>query len=130
MSKDGWDWGGIGPNLSKLPPHLRGSLGEPIPLRNNEVHGRVFIFRNTPGLNHPNGRILVTNFYKDAAAPTGIPDGAQIDVSEFSGRLALATMVLPKKHMPVVIRELVRSYIAMGGTIDELQIFDKPEENK
>ena len=117
--RDGWDWG-MRPNLSKLPLHLRESLTETIPLRPGEVYGKVLIFNKTTGLNHPNGRILVTNYHKDAARPVGPPDGAQIDMVDFSGRLPLATCLLRKKQVPDILRGLMRSFLAMGGTVEEL----------
>jgi len=120
MAKEGWDWGAIGPNLSKLPPHLRESLSENIPLRPGEVHGRVLIFRKTPALIHPNGRVLVTKYYKDAARPVGIPDGAQIDLVDFSGREPLVSVLLVKENVPAVLGGLVQSFLAMGGSADDL----------
>lgn len=121
MTKEGWDWGSVGPDLSKLPAHLRENLTESIPLRPGEVYGRVLIFRKTPGLNHPNGRILVSNYHKDAANPSGPPDGAQIDLADFSGRLALSTFFLAKDKVPPVLGGLIRSFLAMGGTEEELR---------
>lgn len=120
MVKEGWDWGAIGPNLSKLPQHLRESLTDNIPLRPGEVYGRVLIYRKTPALNHPNGRVLVTKYYKDAARPIGVPDGAQIDLVDFSGHEPLISILLAKESIPAVLGGLVQSFLAMGGSADDL----------
>lgn len=120
MPKDGWDWGDRTPDLSQLPPHLRESLTEPIPLRPGEVYGRVLIYKKTPGLNHPNGRILVTKYYKDVTKPTGVPDGAQFDMVDFTGRGALSTVILTQDNIPPVMGGLIRSFLSMGGTREEL----------
>lgn len=120
MARDGWDFGDIQPNLSKLPPHLRENISKTLPLRPYEVHSRIFILRKSPGLNHPNGRVNVSDFYKDAVRPTGVPDGAQIDTTDFSGRLALASFILAKDKVTAVISGLAKSYMRMGGTREEL----------
>jgi hypothetical protein len=125
MARDGWDWNGIGPNLSKLPPHLRDNFSGDIPLRPGEVRGRVIIFKKTPGLIHPNGRILVSHYHKDAACPIGRPDGAQVDMTDFTGRAALATFLLEKQQVPAILAGLVHSFLAMGGTEKEItEVFD------
>jgi len=64
----------------------------------------------------------VTSFHKDAANPTGAPDGVQVDMVDFSGRLPLATFLLTKDKVPHILRGLVRSFLAMGGTEEELKV--------
>jgi hypothetical protein len=62
----------------------------------------------------------VSNYYKDAASPSGPPDGAQVDLVDFSGRVALVTFILAKRNVPAVIGGLIRSFLDMGGSREDL----------
>jgi hypothetical protein len=115
-----WDFGAR-PNLARLPAHVKEQMSQPVPLRPEEVLGRLMVFQNTSGLNHPNARFLVTAFREGAENYSGPPDGAQLDVMDFSGRVPLSSMILPKTTVESLLVGLARCYLEMGGTIGELE---------
>jgi len=114
-----WDFGAR-PNLSKLPAQVKEQMSQPIPLRPEEALGRLMVFRNTSGLNHPNARFLVTSFREGIDNYSGTPDGAQLDVMDFSGRIPLSSMILPKETVESLLVGLTRCYLEMGGTGEAL----------
>jgi len=117
MSKNMWDNTGIQPDLMKLPLHIREGMTQHIPHRPDECNAAFMIFRQTPGLNHPNARCNVTTFRKEANSAISINGGAQVDFTDFSGRLALATAVIDQSNLGSVIASLIRVYTGMGGDI-------------
>jgi len=115
MSSNPWDYSGLGPNLARLPQHLKEQLTANIPLRPEETYGRVVIFNRSPGLVHPNGRVLATGFRDPSDTATNVVSGVQLDALDFSGRIPLASLILPKDCTRNVLVGMLRAYIAMGG---------------
>ena len=113
--------GGPRPDLRKLPQVVREQLSQPVPLRPTEVHAGVLLFQTTPGLNHPNGRVLVSSHRKDPEAYTAVPDGIQIDLTDFYGRKPLASIVLTPAAVVPVLENLIRCYVALGATAEDVQ---------
>lgn len=114
-------WKDIKPNLSKLPAHLRKDLTKQIPLRENEVYSRIVIYSDKPGLNYPNGRVFAEVYNKDPNAPSSIPEGVQISLSDYSARIPLVGFVLEKEDVLPVLRSMAQAYLSLGGTEDELK---------
>jgi hypothetical protein len=127
---DYWDNSGLAPNLSKLPLHIREGMTTPIPIRPDEVNAALMIYKQTPGLNHPNARCNVTSFRRDGSSGISIDLGAQIDFSDFTGRIALATAVISKDVLPKVIEGLLRAYMGFGGDLDAVIASAKGERQQ
>jgi hypothetical protein len=108
------------PNLSKLPHLIREQLNQAVPHRPNEVATKTVIFKKTQGLIHPNARLLITEHRKDPNVFSGPPDGIQIDSMDFSGRVPLLSLILPKVSVPAVLENIIRGYLALGGTEEGL----------
>lgn len=122
-------WGGMPrPNLAKLPTVIREQLAQPVPLRPNEVRAKIVIFRKSPGLIHPNGRVYVTEYRKDANNISGSPDGIQIDSADFSGKSPLSSILLTKQDIPAVIENMLRIYRTLGATDEEINALQKRAE--
>lgn len=113
-----WDNSGLAPNLSKLPLHIREGMTTSIPIRPDEFNAALMIFKQTPGLNHPNARCNVTTFRQEGSSGISITSGAQVDFADFTGRLALATAVVGMENMPGLIEGLLRVFKNLGGDID------------
>lgn len=113
--------GGPRPDLRRLPQVVREQMSQPVPLRPTEVHASVLLFQSTPGLNHPNGRVLVSPHRKDPDNYTGVPDGIQLDMTDFHGRKPLASVVLTAKAAIPVLENLIRCYMALGATPEDVQ---------
>jgi hypothetical protein len=114
-------WDDAKPNLAKLPPQLKQNLTQPIPVRPEEVYGGIHIFKKTQGLHHPNGRILVSKYYKDAGEESKPTDALQIDFSDFTGRTAVGTLVLKKTQAQVILTSMMRTFLQIGGSVAELE---------
>jgi len=112
--------GAPGPNLTKLPQHIREQIAQPVPLRPSEVRTKISLFQVTSGLQHPNGRVLVSEFRQDPDNYVNKPDGIQIDGSDFYGRKPLLSIVLDKKTAQPVIENMLRCFLALGATKEEL----------
>lgn len=113
-----WDYQNNSPNLARLPQHLKEQLTRNIPLRPLETYGRVVIFNRAPGLVHPNGRVIASG-YRDPQDTTGPVTGAQLDTMDFSGRIPLASVIMPRDCTRNTIVGLLRAYVDMGGGSDE-----------
>lgn len=112
-----WDNSGHYPDLSKLPPEIRESLAKAIPMRPNETHVHAIIFRDSPGLNHPNARCVVQ------AQPNILNKqnpGLQIDVADFSAKISLATVFVRQKNLHEFVTSVVRQYLQLGGDMEKL----------
>jgi hypothetical protein len=122
MSGDYWDGSGagVGPNLAKLPLEIREQQTRPMPLREGEAYGRVVLFRKSPGLVHPNGRVNVTVHQSDPLDVAAVA-GVQIDATDFSARIPLATLILAKEGVPGVLTNLLRAYMQLGGTDADIE---------
>jgi len=132
MANNTWDNSGGMPNLSRLPLEIRAGLSQSIPIRPDECHAAVMIFQQSKGLNHPNGRCNVACYVKQDNAVVNMEKGLQLDFSEFSGRLPLATAVIDTAYAPAFIAGLLRAYCTLGGdmreVIDLAQAARTPEE--
>lgn len=118
MSKDMWDNTGMQPDLMKLPLHIREGMTQHIPHRPDECNAAFMIFKQTPGLNHPNARCNITTFVKTAGSAISLNGGAQLDFTDFTGRLALATAVIDHSRLGAVIASLIRVFTNMGGDME------------
>lgn len=118
MGREIWDNTGIVPDLMKLPLHVREGMTQTIPHRPDECHAAFMIFRQTPGLNHPNARLNATLFRKgETNSAISIASGAQLDFTDFTGRIALATAIVDQAILGNVIASLIRTYTTLGGDI-------------
>ena len=117
MADNYWDNSGGQPNLSRLPIEVREGMARAIPMRDDEVYAAVMIFRQSPGLNHPNGRCNVSAYRTTLNAVVPMDKGLQLDFSEFSGKFPLATIIIDIKTAEPFIANLLRSYAELGGDI-------------
>jgi len=112
-----WDNSGGQPNLSRLPVEVREGMARPIPMRDDEVYAAVMIFKQSPGLNHPNGRCNVVAYRTTNNAVVPMDKGIQLDFSEFSGKFPLATVVIDVKGAEPFVANLLRAYAELGGDV-------------
>jgi hypothetical protein len=119
------DWRGAGtPNLSKVPQHIRDALSEPVPVRDTEATGRLHLFHDarSSGLNIPNARMHART-YTPMEGETGTRDMApkvQIDFVDYTGKMPIATAILVPEQALILINQLMRSYLRIGGPIEEI----------
>ena len=118
MADNYWDNSGGQPNLTRLPLEVREGMARPIPMRDDEVYAAVMIFRQSPGLNHPNGRCNVAAYRTTQNAVVPMEKGLQIDLAEFSGRFPLATVVIDLNHSEAFLSNLMRAYASLGGDVE------------
>lgn len=118
MADNYWDNSGNAPNLSRLPLEVREGMTRPIPMRTDEVYAAVMIFKQSPGLNHPNGRCHVSPYRTTHNAVVSMDKGIQLDFTEFSGKLALATVVIDVNTAEPFISNMLRAYKELGGDVN------------
>ena len=117
------------PNFTRLPAHLREQVVGALPRRPNEVTARVMLFRKVPGLNYNTGRVLISDYRYDPHDATKPPTGAQVDAMDPNGRIPLVSIVLNKNAIPTAVENLIRAFLASGGTEEELaQVLDKAKK--
>lgn len=117
---DYWDNTGIQPNLAKLPLHIREGMTQHIPHRPDECNAAFMIFKQTPGLNHPNARVNVVRFKRETNSSISIESGIQLDFTDFTGRIALATAIVDQQFFGRMLTGLIRAFIAAGGDLDSV----------
>jgi len=115
---DYWDNTGGNANLAKLPLHVREGMTQHIPHRQDECNASFMIFRQTPGLNHPNARCNVVAFKKEPNSSISINSGIQLDFTDFTGRLALATAIVDQQFFGRMLTGMIRAFISAGGDLD------------
>ena len=119
------NWGGRNaPNLSKVPQHIRDALSEPVPVRDTEATGRLHLFHDprSSGLNMPNTR-MHARAYTPMEGETGTRETVsqvQIDFVDYTGKVPIATALLLPPQALVLINQLMRSYLRIGGAIEEI----------
>ena len=126
MSKDSWDSGK--PDLSKLPKHLLETMRGSLALRPGEIRARIHIFRNTKdsGLHHPNGRLYVLPFKPDEISEKrGERAGVQLETFDFRGKVPLNTIIISPDDFSLVMTDLIRAYLYIGGAEDIIDTIKK-----
>ncbi len=120
--RDQWDNRGMVPDLSRLPPEIRATFTQPISLRPDERYTAFVIYANTPGLFHPNARLNVARFKKEAEGSSAINvnDGFELDIRDTTGRVNLATAVISKENFEPLLAGMIRIYREMGGDVDAI----------
>lgn len=121
-----YSWDGSRPNLAKLPKQLKDTLNQKIPLDIDEVYATVVLFQPR-GLNHPNGRIRPAVWNKKEGSKA---KGVLIDAKSHTGRQVLASLGIEKEKIPKFIYHLLKSYIKVGGTVDEINQIVKDISNE
>lgn len=118
MTQNHWDPPNTSPDLSRLPPQLREALNQPIPLRPDEKNAAVMLFNKTVGMNHPNGRCNVVPFKRVENSVVAMEKGLQLDFSEFTGRVPLATVIINFTDGAAFAASVLRAYLSLGGDLD------------